>query len=86
MTTETVQANLKLTNKAQFERFTVHNLPKISSLYEFNRSGMFAPFPIATCNSHEPQTATVLLFECANDNIHLSINLLGVIVNGSVFT
>ena len=32
---QTVQANLKVTNLAQFERFTVQNLPKFSSLYKF---------------------------------------------------
>ena len=35
MAMETVQANLKVSNKAQFEGFKVQNLPKFSSLYEF---------------------------------------------------
>ena len=40
MAVETVQAKLKVTNKAQFERFTVQNFPKFSSLYEFELVGL----------------------------------------------
>ena len=35
MAMETLQAKLKVTNEAQFERFTVQNLPKVSSVHEF---------------------------------------------------
>ena len=36
MAMETAQANLKVTNNASsVERFTVQNLPKFSSLHEF---------------------------------------------------
>ena len=35
MAMEMAKTNLKVTNKAQFERFTVQNLLKFSSLYEF---------------------------------------------------
>ena len=48
MTMETVQANLKVTNKAQFERFTFQNLKRFSSLYirvrTVKRSGRLASF------------------------------------------
>ena len=40
MAMETVQANLKVTNEVQFERFTVQNLLKFSSLYEFAQAGL----------------------------------------------
>ena len=43
---------------------------------------------IATCNLHQSQEEqrAVLYFEHANDNIHLSIDLLGLIVDGLQFS
>ena len=80
MAMETVQANLKVTNKAQFERFTVQNLPTFSSLYEFAQVGLHR----FDCHVQLPSVTSrkVLFFEYANCSIHLPINLLGLIVNG----
>ena len=75
---ETVQANLEVANKAHFERFIVQKLPKNLSIYEFELLRLLR----ATRISHKPER---FLFEYANDNIHLPINLLGLIVNGLQF-
>ena len=89
MEIEPVQTNLRVTSNAQFERFTVQNLPNFSSLHDFDlqsaQVGSVCTVSIATCNSHQSQAGTSCVFEYANDNIHLPINPLGLIVNGLYF-
>ena len=55
MAMETVQANLKVTNKAQFERFTIR-------VRTVKRSGRLAPFrlPRATRISDKPEQSWLL--------------------------
>ena len=84
MAMETVQVNLKVTNMAQFERITIRNLSKgfiPIRVRTVKCSGMLAPFRLlrATRISH---SWNVVFFEYATDNLHLPINLLGLIVNG----
>ena len=81
---ETVQTKQKVTNNAQFERFTVQILPKFSPLYEYElcRAQLILHRFDCYVQLASVTSRNVLFFECANDNIHLPINLLGLIVNG----
>ena len=61
MAMETMQVNLKVTNKAQFERFTVQSFTKFSSPYEFvllKALREASTVSIAMFNSHQPQAGT----------------------------
>ena len=60
MTMETVQANLKVTNKAEFQHFTVQNLPQVFipiRVRTVKRSGRLTPvrLPRASRIRHKPE-------------------------------
>ena len=75
---ETVQANLKVTNKAQFERFTVQILPKLSTLYEFEVKSALAGLHRFDC---QVQQCSFL-----NMQIIIYIRLINLLFLFAVFT
>ena len=90
----TVRAILKPTNKGQFEGHSFHpytslncKSPKLALFVQF---GHFLAslhrfdfhVQLASGTRRAARVHTVLYFEYANDNMHLPITLLGLIVNG----